>query len=205
LRADGAIVEANSFYPAYDQSWGNESVGSSRGLPGNRIFPRGNWEDPVKFERMFATIRNASMSGRSTGGYHQAPQNRLNVDNAVSSAWRHALSMLIGSASFPSGENATQAEVQAAAKELTNDVLGPFRDVAPESDFGGSYGNEANVVEPDWQSSFYGTQYERLLEVKRKWDPRGLFYATTAVGSEGWEVRDEDWGTQTQNGRLCRV
>lgn len=195
----------NSFYPAYHQTWGNETVGDSSGLPGNRIFPRTNWEDPEKFERMFAAIKNNSINGRTMGGYHQAPLNRLNVDNAVSSAWRHALSMMYAFASVAGGADATQAQMQAAAKELVDDVLGPWRDVAPESDFGGSYGNEANVVEPGWQSSFYGTKYERLLEVKRKWDPRGLFYATTGVGSEGWEVKDGDWGTQTQNGRLCRV
>lgn len=194
-----------SFYQAYNDNWGNETVGASTGFPGNRIFPRGNWEDPVKFERMFAAIKNTSMSGRTLGGYHQAPRNRLNVDNAVSSAFRHTLSFLIGMAMLDGGEESTQAQMQKAAKELTEDVLGPWRVVAPESEFGGSYLNEANVVEPGWQWSFYGMQYERLLELKGKWHPKGVFYATTAVGSEGWEVRDGDWGTQTQNGRLCRV
>lgn len=195
----------DSFYSAYDVIWGHETVGASTGLPGNRIFPRSIWKDTDKFERMFVTIKNQSMNGQTIGGYHQAPQNRLNVDNAVSSAWRHALSMLIGLAPVEGGENATAAQMQEAARALTEDVLRPWRDVAPESDFGGSYGNEANVVEPRWQSSFYGTQYERLLEVKRQWDPRGVFYAPTAVGSEEWEVRDGEQGTQTQNGRLCRV
>ena len=45
----------------------------------------------------------------------------------------------------------------------------------------------------------------KLLEIKKKWDPKGVFYATTAVGRENWVVKDGDQGAQTQNGRLCRV
>ncbi|KAF1932212.1 uncharacterized protein M421DRAFT_27625, partial [Didymella exigua CBS 183.55] len=53
---------------------------------------------------------------------------------------------------------------------------------------GGTYLNEASVIEPDWQESFYGVSYERLSDIKRKRNPRDVLYATTAVGSEGWEV-----------------
>jgi hypothetical protein len=195
----------DTYLHAYDASFGPDVIGSSAVLPGNRIFPRGNWEDPDKFERMFSAIKNQSMNGRVVGGYHQAPQNRLGVDNAVSSAFRHTLSFLIGGVQVEGAENATQEQLQKAAHELTNDVLGSWAAVAPAEEFGGSYLNEANVVEPGWQSSFYGTQYPELLRIKKKWDPKSVFYATTAVGSEDWEVRDGDWGTQTQNGRLCRV
>lgn len=195
----------DSFYPAYNENWGNDTVAGLTALPGNRLFPRGNWEDPEKFKKMFAVLRNQSLSGKSMGGYHQAPRNRMNVDNAVSSAFRHVISFLIGAAIVEGAENATAAELQKATDSLTYDVLGPWREVAPESEFGGSYLNEANVMEPRWQESFYGTQYPRLLELKKKWDPKSVFYATTAVGSEEWEVRDGDQGTQTQNGRLCRV
>ncbi|KAF2271438.1 FAD/FMN-containing isoamyl alcohol oxidase-like protein MreA [Westerdykella ornata] len=210
LRALGIFFEPktmlfDSFYPAYHSSWGNETVGQASRLPGNRIFPRGNWADPAKFERMFAAIKNTSMTGKVVGGYHQEPGNRLHVDNAVSSAFRHTVSFLISGVTVEGGEDATQDQMQKTADELINDVLGPWREVAPESDFGGSYLNEANVAEPHWQESFYGVQYPRLLELKRKWDPKGVFYATTAVGSDEWEVRDGEWGTQTQNGRLCRV
>lgn len=60
-------------------------------------------------------------------------------------------------------------------------------------------------MEPEWQASLYGEQYERLLEIKKERDPKGVFYTITGVGSEDWEVRDGDQGVQTQNGKLCRV
>ncbi|KAF2683368.1 FAD/FMN-containing isoamyl alcohol oxidase-like protein MreA [Lentithecium fluviatile CBS 122367] len=195
----------DSFYPAYNANWGHDMVAGINAIPGNRLFPRGNWEDPEKFEKTFAAIRDHSMKGKSLGGYHQAPRNRLNIDNAVSSAFRHVITFLIGAAIVENAENATSADMAKAVDVLTNDVLGPWRAVSPESDFGGSYLNEANVMEPNWQQSFYGVQYPRLLELKKKWDPKSVFYAPTAVGSEEWEVQDGDQGTQTQNGRLCKV
>jgi hypothetical protein len=57
----------------------------------------------------------------------------------------------------------------------------------------------------DWQESLYRGYYERLSKVKRKWDLRDVFYATKAVGSERWVVRDGGQGVQMQNGKLCRV
>lgn len=84
--------------------------------------------------------------------------------------------------------------------------MSPWCEVAPSTAGGGVYLNEADIQEPDWQTEFYGaTHYPKLLIIKRKWDSRDLFYATTAVGSESWEVRDGDSGVQTQNGRLCRL
>lgn len=58
----------------------------------------------------------------------------------------------------------------------------------------------------DWQQSFYGNDtYKRLLALKQKIDPTGLFYAHKGVGSEDWYVTGQLEGLPTQNGRLCRV
>lgn len=53
---------------------------------------------------------------------------------------------------------------------------------------GGAYVNEADFFEPDWQRSFWGVHYQRLLEIKRRYDPEGLFHARHTVGSEGWSI-----------------
>ncbi|KAF2185883.1 FAD binding domain-containing protein [Zopfia rhizophila CBS 207.26] len=195
-----------SFYPAYMDAWGKRlfPVGSVKSLPGNRLLPRRNFEDPAKFNATFDVLRRHVEAGSHLGGYHQAPRNRANVDNAVSSAFRDLISFLITSSpQLP--DNTTPEQMKIASDELTNNILKPWREVAPASEGGGSYLNEASVMEPDWQASFYGKQYPGLLKVKKKWDPRSVFYATTAVGSEEWEVQDGEQGVQTQNGRLCRV
>jgi FAD/FMN-containing dehydrogenase len=70
-----------------------------------------------------------------------------------------------------------------AAKAGVTAAMKFIRDVTPSS---GSYVNEADYFEPDWQRSFWGENYPRLLEIKRKYDPDGLFYCHHCVGSEGW-------------------
>jgi len=50
----------------------------------------------------------------------------------------------------------------------------------------GSYLNETDYFESDWQREFWGENYARLSEIKRKYDPDGLFFCHHCVGSEGW-------------------
>lgn len=48
----------------------------------------------------------------------------------------------------------------------------------------GTYVNEADYFEPDWQQSFWGENYARLLAIKKRVDPEGLFNCHHCVGSE---------------------
>ena len=52
----------------------------------------------------------------------------------------------------------------------------------------GSYVSESNFFEPNWQQSFWGSNYARLLAVKAQYDPDGLFFVHHGVGSEGWSA-----------------
>lgn len=90
-----------------------------------------------------------------------------------------------------------------AGDDTLNGIMAPLRDVSPA---GGAYGNEANVGEPDWQHAFWGKNFLRLLELKKKYDPTELFYVHHGVGSEGWVTEDNGIvGVQSTHGPLCRV
>ena len=52
----------------------------------------------------------------------------------------------------------------------------------------GSYFAESDFFEPDWQKSYWGPNYPRLLSIKRKYDPGGLFFVHHGVGSEEWSA-----------------
>jgi hypothetical protein len=75
-----------------------------------------------------------------------------------------------------------------AARQAAGEVaeaMGALRRLAPE---GGSYFAESNFFEPQWQKAYWGPNYPRLLKVKRKYDPTGLFFVHHGVGSEAWSA-----------------
>ena len=53
---------------------------------------------------------------------------------------------------------------------------------------------------PDWQQANWGTNYPRLLELKRKYDPQNLFIVRQGVGSEFWDDEQDGEGEVDQLG-----
>lgn len=106
-------------------------------------------------------------------------------------AWRDALMsiMVVGPWNF----TAPREEMVQRENELTDNVMPQLEAVTPGS---GAYLNEADFQQRNWQEDFYGSNYEKLRSVKKKYDPGNIFYATTAVGSEAWTVASD--------GRLCQ-
>ena len=52
----------------------------------------------------------------------------------------------------------------------------------------GSYMSVSNYFENKWQQSHWGGNYSRLAEIKRRYDPEGLFFVHNGVGSEQWSA-----------------
>jgi FAD/FMN-containing dehydrogenase len=50
----------------------------------------------------------------------------------------------------------------------------------------GSYLAESDFFDKAWRQSFWGSNYPKLLAVKEKYDPDGLFFVHHGVGSERW-------------------
>ncbi|KAI7784264.1 fad binding domain containing protein [Diaporthe eres] len=182
-----------SFFSAYQATWGanNFPIGVDTSLPANRNFVE-------KYEETYALIKSHVSSGKHFLGYHNAPSNAgpatASQDNAVHPAFREMVFFLVTS-SNRSADHSSPAGLASQNKYL-QEVLQLWRDLAPVSEGGGTYLNEASVEEEDWQESFYGGHYPRLSEIKRRWDPKDVFYAVTAVGSERWKCMTES--------RVCR-
>ncbi|KAK3336432.1 hypothetical protein B0T19DRAFT_38823 [Cercophora scortea] len=111
--------------------------------------------------------------------------------NSVCPAWRSAYVHANYWADFAP----LNATAKAEAFDRVNYHLEPLRKtLAPDS---GAYMNEADPQEPDWQHQFWGTNYARLLRIKRVVDPDDVLWCTPCVGNERWH--------QTDDGRLCKV
>lgn len=163
-------------------------------INGGRLIPRSVVQN--NNAALTATIRNISkndtfnIAAIAIDVSHKRAGN-LPGANAVLPAWRDALlSMIVlkrWNFTLPLDQNI------ASENDLTNVIMPQLDAVTPNS---GCYLNEGDFQQRDWQRDFYGTNYERLRRIKRKYDPQDLFYARTAVGSEAWTVKGD--------GRLCR-
>ena len=188
----------DNFYSAWKASFPLEVVEKTHVATGSRLFPKTNWEDPARLNETFDAIKASSKAGLTLIAFNMTPRGR-NPDNAVNPAWRRTVMHALSSVNW--SPSATAQEIAAARHNFTYGHMQRWRDVSPGA---GSYLGESDRMEPDFQQAFYGEKYERLLKVKREVDPGDVFWAATAVGSEGWRVVTDD-GLPTENGRLCRV
>jgi FAD/FMN-containing dehydrogenase len=52
----------------------------------------------------------------------------------------------------------------------------------------GAYFSESDYFQANWPGAFWGTNYPKLREIKRKYDSDGLFFVHHGVGSEDWSA-----------------
>lgn len=150
-----------------------------------------------------AAIRQVVEAGYTFHGINMQPSDKIAGypgNNAVNPAFRNTI---MHADIFDFQTPSFRGPAQAVLNEYVvfNSSMNLIRAATPGS---GSYINEADVLEPDWQQSFFGDNYPRLLDIKKKRDPWGVFWAPSTVGSESWEVITAD-GLPTQNGQLCRA
>ncbi|KAK0702405.1 hypothetical protein B0H67DRAFT_614299 [Lasiosphaeris hirsuta] len=167
-------------------------------LTGSRLLPRGAVTNPTKNAAVTSALRTVTHSGNfylgcnaiNTRATPQPGHNR--PANAVNPAWRDSVShcIVVG----PWDYTIPRADMLTRLNELTNVITPALEAATPGS---GTYLNEANFQQANWQTQFYGSSYNRLKQIKKKYDPKGLLYATTAVGSDDWVIDG--------SGRVCRA
>lgn len=63
--------------------------------------------------------------------------------------------------------------------------MNELRAVAPD---GGAYVSESNFFESGFEHAYWGANATRLSQIKKKYDPDGLFFVHNGVGSQRWSA-----------------
>ena len=80
------------------------------------------------------------------------------------------------------GFETTVDEARAGAKNIDK----AFSQIEKLVRGGGSYVSESSYFNKNWQKSFWGSNYDRLLKIKKKHDPDCLFFVRHGIGTETW-------------------
>ena len=141
-------------------------------------------------DALFAASRHWSVTLHYNKGLAGAPADAIAavretpMNPAVAEAFALAIIAHGGPPAYPGmpglGPDLALARRDAAA---IGRAIGTLRDLVPNA---GSYVSEAGFADLGWQRRSFGSNYERLLEVKRRYDPDGLFITHHGVGSERW-------------------
>ncbi|KGO48556.1 FAD linked oxidase, N-terminal [Penicillium expansum] len=189
----------DSFYDGWNAGFPLEGVASSTMMTGSRLFPRANWETSTSLNATFNALRATITDGFALLAFNMKAELQEGfTSNSANPAFRQTLMHAITSTSWTN--TTSDADIKVKMDGLTK-AIGKWRAVCPDS---GAYMSESDIQEPHFQQAFYGTNYDRLYRLKQRYDPTGLFYVPTGVGSENWVVKSLD-GLPDQNGRLCRA
>ncbi|KAI1170389.1 hypothetical protein F4777DRAFT_569286 [Nemania sp. FL0916] len=169
-------------------------------LTGGQLISRALLQSETATENLVNTARSALRDGHfyiamesfDLGATATAREAHHDGQNSVKSAWRESALyyIVIGGWDW----TIPRDDMVARQRELSDVVMPALKAAAPGM---GSYLNEGNFADPDWQESFYAENYPRLSRIKKHVDPDSLLYARTAVGSEHWR--------EDSQGRLCFV
>lgn len=197
---DPVYKEYGTFWDAWNASFPLEAIEKTHVASGSRLWPRTNWDNDTILDTTYDAIKSSAEAGLTTIAFNQAPTWAAGgkQDTAVNPAWRETLCHMISSVNWPI--YASVEEQMDIRQDFTFKHMQRWRDASPGA---GSYLSESDRLEPNFQWSFYGSHYPRLLELKQKFDPKNVFWASTAVGSEYFQVESVD-GLPNENGPLCK-
>lgn len=193
-------------YPSFFTTISGDNVAGGESLTSSRLLGRTELVS-TPHAKMISYLKTAMASQNTTNpgnyatiglsggpGVHSTPSKRW---GALHPSWRTAyLHFIATGATIDSRAAGSAKRALSIGAEWHNAVKEQmWKEWAPSS---GAYMNEANPYVNGFQKVFYGEGYERLVEVKRKYDPSESLFVLAGVGTEGWEY---DLGS----GRLCRV
>jgi len=185
----GAIVQDEFTLTGYpndiagvtDEAAGFNLIMSSRLIP-NSVYLHSPSSVGAAYKRLLYQRIPLIAGHLIAGGQVSA---NADIDSAILPAWRTAKTHIVATQYWD--DSLSAPDVLEFRRNFTSTVRPVLADLAggPSS---GSYSNEADVLEPNFQVTFYGSNYARLERIKAIYDPNDLFIVRTGVRSEFWDA-----------------
>ncbi|MEO8742868.1 MAG: FAD-binding protein [Lysobacteraceae bacterium] len=145
---------------------------------------------PRLVDALFAGSRHKKIGLHFNKGLAGAPADAIALakDTATNPAVCEAFALAIiadGEAQAYPGFTRPAMDMKAAHADAhaIDQATAALRTIVPDA---GSYVSESNYFNPSWQHAFWGKNYSRMLAVKERYDPDGLFFVRHGAGSEKW-------------------
>ncbi|OAL27900.1 hypothetical protein AYO22_03245 [Fonsecaea multimorphosa] len=200
--------------PDFNKFWMTnqpEAVGPSERL-GSRLLTRGALTgNQTELQNALRTASNGTWTllNHLVAGKGVRDAKIPGGNNSVCPAWRNDTYIHFAPSScqvtYRSWTPLNQTEKTAVTDELRNSAVEALRILDP---YTGAYVNEADPTEPNWQTTFWGSNYPRLLALKKKYDPKGVFWCKPCVGNELWNVTGSSVyqdGIGEDGGMICKA
>jgi len=175
----GNTVECALYWWGYESLW----------LPASLL--EGDQQQRLA-EALFAATRSFSIELHFNKGLAGAPPDAIAgaKDTAMNPVVLDAFALAIVAdgekpcyPGIPGHEPSVDEGRKAAAR--IDQCVNQLRAVAGDN---GAYVSESNYFQKNFQQAYWGTNYPRLAEIKRKYDPDSLFFVHNGVGSEQWST-----------------
>ncbi|KAI7785904.1 isoamyl alcohol [Diaporthe eres] len=194
--------------PSWNEAWQKyikpaaRPVGSIQ-IIGGRLWPQAMFETQQGIDAIVGYVRNMSQLGTSPASAYmpadmpflvEGSEVGYDTNTSTHPAWYSSL-WIYGRLATMAWNSTYEERVEAVvnltrSSELAEEVIGPG---------GGAYIHESSVFTKDWQESYWGINYDRLLEIKNKYDPDSLLYCWKCVGFKEESIGSEEFKCQ---GRL---
>ena len=171
------LASAGAFLFGFESQW----------LPGTLL--EASQQDRL-VDGLFAATRHWDVELHFQKGLYGASENAVakTKDTATSPAMLDAFALAIVAGEGPpahpaiSGHTPDLALARRIAQRIQS-AAAELKRIAPDT---GSYLAESSYFQTDWQKSYWGPNYSKLLAIKETYDPDGLFIVHHGVGSENW-------------------
>jgi FAD/FMN-containing dehydrogenase len=179
----GNIGEAGAFWHAYMSSW----------MPASLLKPA---NQSRLVDAWFSASRHWSINFHFNKGLAGAAPAAIEAarNTAMNPAVLDAFALVIVAAEGPAafvGLAAPDLATARSSRDRVQAAMAPLRAVATaaaDAPNAGTYVNECDYFQEDWQKAFWGENYPELARIKRRYDPDGLFTVHHGVGSENWSA-----------------